>query len=84
MPEDRLVGGLRCSDVMHLLADYVDGELNPAEVSRVEGHLRGCDWCERFGGDYASIVAALRSAQANDEPLDPSICARLRDRLRRT
>ena len=84
MPEDRLVGGLRCSDVMALLADYVDGELNPAEVSRVEEHLRGCDWCERFGGDYASVVASLRSAHANDEPLDPSIRARLRDRLRRT
>lgn len=62
MPDlDREVGGLRCRQVLAILSDYVDGELSPADVQRVESHLRACDHCEKFGGEYASLVTRLRS-----------------------
>ena len=39
------------------LSAYLDGELGPAEGSRVEGHVSGCDRC-------ASRLAELRGAAA--------------------
>ena len=77
MAHDRRVSGVRCSDVLELLPDYVDGGLAEGDVARVEGHLRGCDWCERFGGEYAATVAAIRSRLAIPEPLDAGVRARL-------
>lgn len=68
MAEERTVAGLRCSEVMSRLSDYVDGELARDERTRVEEHVRGCDWCERFGGEFASAVKALRDRLTRDLP----------------
>jgi anti-sigma factor RsiW len=68
MPDERIVAGLRCSDVMERLSDYVDGELPPDARAQVEEHVRGCDWCERFGGEFASAVRALRERITTDLP----------------
>ena len=83
MLEERLVAGLRCSEVMLHLSDYVDGELPAPDVARIEEHLRGCDWCEQFGGDFAAAVEALRTALADEQPLDSTLRSRLRESLRR-
>jgi len=61
MAEDREIAGIRCMQVLDLLDDYVDGELSEARRNQIEAHLRGCDWCTKFGGDYASLVKTLRS-----------------------
>jgi mycothiol system anti-sigma-R factor len=38
-----------CHGAEHLLQPYLDRALNEAEVARVEGHLRECDYCnERY------------------------------------
>ena len=78
---DHTVAGLRCRDVLALLADYVDGELTRGTRARVEEHLRGCDTCERFGGEYADLVASLRrrlpAGETRGEGED-----RLKDRLK--
>ncbi|HMV65454.1 MAG TPA: zf-HC2 domain-containing protein [Myxococcota bacterium] len=79
MDGERLVGGLRCLEVLDRLAEYVDGDLAPAERARVEAHLVGCDACARFGGAYADLVAVLRQRLASDPPDDVS--RRLLDRL---
>jgi anti-sigma factor RsiW len=81
MTEDRLVGGLRCSDVLARLSDYVDGELDAAERERVDAHLAGCDVCERFGGAFAETVGALRRALGASPPVDSAIAERLRRRI---
>lgn len=61
MAEDRKVAGIRCMQVLEHLDDYVDGELSDTRRAQVEAHLRGCDWCTKFGGEYASLVSTLRS-----------------------
>lgn len=83
MPElNRVVGGLRCRDVLDLLADFVDGELDSATLERVRGHLLGCDVCEKFGGDYAALVAQLRVGRTRFEAT-PEVRARLAARMAR-
>lgn len=36
LPDEREVGGLRCSDVLARLSDYVDGDLGEADVAMVD------------------------------------------------
>lgn len=64
MKNEREVAGIRCGRVLEALPDYLEGELPPRRREAVEAHLAGCDVCERFGGEYASTVAALRRALA--------------------
>jgi mycothiol system anti-sigma-R factor len=78
MHDEKVIGGLSCSDVLARLSDYVDGELSAAERSRVEAHLRGCDGCARFGGEFRATVQALRAhlSGATEAPRE------LKERLR--
>lgn len=83
MKGERLVGGVRCGEVLADLSDYLDGTLSAARRGELESHLRGCDVCERFGGEFGADIAALRARLGAPEPLDAHLKARLRDRLRR-
>lgn len=78
---DREVAGLRCRDVLEHLSDYVDGELPPHLRHQVDGHLRGCDRCERFGGRFAEVVGTLRRDLSAAEALTTEVEARLLNRL---
>lgn len=77
---NREVAGLQCREVLALLGDYVDGALSPQQAEQVESHLRGCDHCEKFGGEYSSLVAQLRSRLAQ-LPLGAEAQTRVVDRL---
>jgi anti-sigma factor RsiW len=81
MPDlDRMVGGMRCREVLTALPDYVDGTLDPETLQRVRAHVSGCDVCEKFGGEYAALVAALRAGMSGDAG-DDAVRARLHRRL---
>jgi predicted anti-sigma-YlaC factor YlaD len=60
MQSEREVAGLTCGQVLEHLPDYVDQALGAELRLGIEGHLRGCDACERFGGRYAEVARALR------------------------
>lgn len=77
---DRMVGGLRCRDVLELLPDFVDGALPEDVLARVKAHLEGCDTCEKFGGEYAELVALLRAGHAR-VPADAGVRTRLAERM---
>ena len=78
MREDRLVAGLWCSEVLARLSDYLDDELSAEERARVEDHLRGCEACTRFGGEFSRTVGALRHHLLEaDEPLPTGLRSRL-------
>ncbi len=81
MGHEREVAGIRCGQVLDALPDYVDGSLDAGTRDRVESHLRGCSWCERFGGAYAALVVTLREKLADAEPPEADACRRLRERL---
>lgn len=67
MADDREVAGIRCMQVLAKLDDYVADELSTAERDQINAHLRGCDWCTRFGGRYSELVATLRASLLDSE-----------------
>lgn len=79
--EMKVVGGLSCADVLERLSDFVDGELPAGEVARIETHLRGCDACERFGGEFTAVVKAIRQRLGAGAPLDEDRLSRLKKAL---
>ena len=50
-----------CEEMLRRLDDYLDRELTPDEVHRVEHHLQGCEACAREFGFEASVVRAVRA-----------------------
>lgn len=80
--KERNVGGILCSQVLALLSDYVDGELDPTAVEKIETHLLGCPNCERFGKSFGAMVVSLRQEAARGADVDPDVMARLLERLR--
>ena len=81
MAHDREVGGLRCTEVLARLSDYLDGDLTADEVARVQAHLHGCDWCERFGDRMGEVVGRLRRELGAPPAADPDVARRLMERL---
>ena len=78
---DRSVAGIRCTEVLDDLSDCLDGELSADRVRQIEAHLEGCDWCERFGGDFADAIARLRARLAPPPEPPPDVHERLMRRL---
>lgn len=81
--DEKIVGGISCSQVLARLSDYLDGELEDATRLQLEEHLRGCDGCARFGGQFRATVQALRARLATPEGLPASVRARLRAAMER-
>lgn len=52
-----------CEAYAALLDLYVDGELNPAEMSRVQAHLETCPACQAYVDDALAIRAAFPSVE---------------------
>jgi len=76
-PEQQQVAGLWCFEVLERLSEYLDGDLAAEERERLEAHVSGCDWCERFGGEMAGMVKQLKEQLAEPEPLEPDLLDRL-------
>jgi anti-sigma factor RsiW len=57
---------MKCLDWKEKISGYIDGEISPAEVREVEGHLEACESCRALerrmravGGGVASIETSV-------------------------
>jgi anti-sigma factor (TIGR02949 family) len=50
-----------CEEMLRRLDDYLDRELTPDEIRRVEEHLEDCEACIREFGFEASVISAVRA-----------------------
>ncbi|MFO0584323.1 MAG: anti-sigma factor [Anaeromyxobacter sp.] len=73
--------GLTCEEVLALLSDYLDGELSPVELGKVEAHLSACDGCTKFGGQFRATVVALKRHFLTAKGGGPRLPDRIRARL---
>ncbi len=81
MSMEREVSGLRCSEVLLGLTDFLEGTLPSGEIGRIQAHLAGCDACARFGERFAQSIALLRE-QRNAASLPTAVAQRLDAALR--
>ncbi len=79
--DEKVVGGLSCGEVLAVLSDYLDGDLAPRARDQVEEHLRGCEGCARFGGEFQATVRALREHLSAATPMPGGFRERLRRAL---
>jgi predicted anti-sigma-YlaC factor YlaD len=61
---------MTCSEVLMRLSDYVDGDVSSTDRAHIEGHLRECSVCERFGGHFSRVVHNVRERLGATEPND--------------
>ncbi len=50
-----------CEEMLRRLDDYLDRELSPEEIVRVEEHLQDCEACIREFGFEARVLDAVRA-----------------------
>lgn len=59
--------GLSCQQVALVLQQYLDDELDPAEVPKVLEHLEACKDCGLEASIYGRIKTSLRAHQAGPD-----------------
>ncbi len=57
-----------CSKIVDLLADYIEGRLDPAVQADLDRHLSACAPCVHQLRTYRSTVSLLRSLKDEDLP----------------
>ena len=69
-----------CENFAALLDPFVDGELSPDEMARVQAHLDGCPACRAYVDDALAIRAAFPNAEDTELPdgFAESVMARIR------
>ena len=58
----------RCTDLVALLADFVEGRLPPLVHASLERHLSACPRCVAQLKTYQSTLSLLRSIKEEDLP----------------
>jgi anti-sigma factor RsiW len=72
---------MTCREVVELMTDYLEGALAPADRTRFEQHLAGCDGCRAYLAQLrqtARVVGRLREAPV-PEHLRLELLAAFRD-----
>jgi anti-sigma factor RsiW len=80
MHNERMAGGLRCSQVLALLSEFADGELEAPVVEQIRAHVGECPNCLRFGGSFQKMLEAIAGEKFAPEP-PAAVVLRLAARL---
>jgi anti-sigma factor RsiW len=49
-------GDLTCRELVELVTAYLEGDLGPAEVARVEAHVAECDGCDMVLDEFRDTI----------------------------
>lgn len=81
MAHDREISGIRCTQVLAVLSDYLAGEVSQDTRVCIEAHLSECSWCEQFGGEFSAVVRQLRLRLAEPPPIGAAEAEAVLDRI---
>jgi anti-sigma factor RsiW len=65
-----------CSELLRLLADYLEGRLAPERHRELDEHLAACTGCVKYLETYRSTISLLSTLTEADLP--PELRSRLR------
>ncbi len=68
-----------CEDIEQIFGDYVDGELSPTLMQRVDEHVSCCEECQDFRDTYLLTIKLAR--QLKPRPMPQEVGERLRAAL---
>lgn len=69
-----------CKDSIHLLLDFLDGDMSPEDQRELEEHLAGCPPCVEFVRTYRATPGLCKRALAAKMP--DELARKLTDFLR--
>jgi RNA polymerase sigma-70 factor, ECF subfamily len=79
--EASLAQPMRCWQARRHVSSYLDGELDDATRSMVEGHLAGCPTCPPLYTSLVGIRATMGELRDADAVVEDGIARRIRERL---
>lgn len=59
---------MNCRELVSLLADYLDGSMEPILAKELEGHIELCDACMNFLKTYDTTRIVAREASIEEIP----------------
>ena len=64
---------MTCRECAEFLADYVAGELPPAQLTVFERHLHACRNCHEYMRQYKTTIESAKHAFADEPQAHPPI-----------
>jgi mycothiol system anti-sigma-R factor len=63
--------GTDCSEALHRVYEYLDGEMTPEDTSKIRQHLEACAPClEEYDLDQALKALVKRSCACEEAPVE--------------
>lgn len=59
---------MNCQELVNLLADYIDGSMDPILREELESHIELCESCMNFLKTYDTTRIVLREATVKEIP----------------
>jgi len=74
---------MHCQKVVDLFVEYIDGEMEPEQLDRLEEHLSHCPGCVDFLDSYRRTGSVCKEALKKEMPpaMKSSLSQFLRDEL---
>lgn len=70
-----------CSEVLHRIYEYLDGEMQPADVARVAQHLEACGPCLHEHDLDRAVKAAVRRSSSSEQACPDQLRVQIRQRI---
>jgi len=70
-----------CSEVLHRIYEYLDGEMQPADVARVAQHLEACGPCLHEHDLDSAVKAAVRRSNTAEQACPDQLRVQIRQRI---
>lgn len=61
---------LRCSEIVELITDHLDGALDPETAVALENHLAMCPGCGLYVDQIRATIATLGAVTSDDLPAE--------------
>ncbi|MCI0370976.1 MAG: anti-sigma factor [candidate division NC10 bacterium] len=71
---------MSCKELVNLLADYLEGQMDPEAARDLDQHLADCPACLNFLKTYRATTRLIREIACEDIP--PELGERLQEFLR--